>query len=226
MSSEARIAPVAALTGIQRHLESIYDLDAFGGVDQYLTTDAELARLLDDGAGARETGEKLLVREEENGIAVSLYIDATVMAVLAENDPLRSLNEDNLAEFLTALEGVSHFLYLVWNVRHGRGVSLFELELQAEVDKFAVAAMLLARQRRFRVPRRLHERLFAAPSYDARLDREEQRRYRAANDYAAKYCERLRRDCLQDRRTSLVRELRRFYRLTSRHKLAHIARAS
>ncbi len=225
-SNEPHAARGAGLSGIQRHLERIYELDAFHDINRFLTTDADLARRLDGGTAARAIGEKLLVREEENGVAVSLYLDAAVMEMLAENDPLRSLNEDNLDGFLTALEGVSHFLYLVWNARHGRGISLFELELQAEVDKFAAAALLLARQQRRRVPRSLHERLFAAPQYDPQMNRDEQQRYRSANDYAARYCARLRRDCLQDRRASLVRELRRFYRLTHRHKLAHIARLS
>lgn len=218
MNNESRRQPDAGLNGIQRHLE-------IHPVDQFLTTDADLACRLDDGTSARESLEKLLLREEEDGVAVALYIDAATMAVLSDNDPLRSLNEGNLGEFLTVLEGVSHFLYLIWNARHGRSVSLFELELQAEVDKFAVAALLLARQQRFRVPWDLHERLFATPIYDDRLDRNERRRYHAANDYAARYCARLRRECLQERRISLVRELRRFYRLTSRHKLEHIARS-
>lgn len=216
----------SGLCGIQRHLERIYELDAACEVDQFLITDPALARLLDAGPGAREVGEKLLVQERQDDLGLTLYLDPAVMEMLEENDPLHSLNEENLDSFLTALEGVSHYLYLVWNARHGRGVSLFELELQAEVDKFAAAVLLLARQRGFRVPRRLHERLFAAPVFDPALRGPELRRYRSANHYAARYCERLRRDCLQERRVSLVRELRRFYRLTHRHKLEHIARPS
>ena len=44
------------------------------------------------------------------------------------------------ADYCTALEGVSHFHYLVWSLARGRNVSLLELELQAEVDKYATRA--------------------------------------------------------------------------------------
>jgi len=39
------------------------------------------------------------------------------------------------------LEGVSHFLYLTWNAHYDRQVSLLDLELQAEVDKFVFAVL-------------------------------------------------------------------------------------
>ena len=67
-------------------------------------------------------------------------------------DPLEALDEGNLADYCTALEGVSHFHYLVWSLARGRNVSLLELELQAEVDKYASAVALLTRQRAGRFP--------------------------------------------------------------------------
>lgn len=212
-----------ALGKLQRCLERLYEVSGGYDIERFLITDPALARRLDRAPGARETGEKLLVRERGNDLDIALFLDPKVMAVLRENDPLRSLNDGNLAEFCTALEGVSHFLYLVWNARHGRGVSRFELELQAEVDKFAAAALLLGRQRDLRIPRELHERLFAEPVFEPGMAAGEERRYFLANHYAGLYCERLHRECLQDRRVSMVRELRRFYRLTHRHKLRHIA---
>ncbi len=215
-----------ALGKLQRCLERIYEVSGGLDIERFLITDPDLARRLDCSPGARETGEKLLVRERGNDLDIALYLDARVMEVLRDNDPVRSLNDGNLAEFWTALEGVSHFLYLVWNARHGRGVSRFELELQAEVDKFAAATLLLGRQRALRIPRELHERLFANPIFEAGMAAGEERRYFLANRYAGQYCERLHRECLQDRRISMVRELRRFYRLTHRHKLRHISKAS
>lgn len=214
----------ACLRDLQHHLERIYELDVSRDceVDRFLITDAELAGTLEGAAHARALPEKLLVWEQEDELHVSLYLEPDVIEVLTSNDPIRSLNDGNLAAFWSALEGVSHFLYLVWNARHGRGISLFELELQAEVDKFVGAAFLLARQRRLRVPRELHEQVFARPRFDPRLIDGEWRRYRHANQFASLYCGRLRRRYLSNHGAGLLRELRRFYRLTHRYKLNHI----
>lgn len=214
----------SSLHKLQRFLERIYEIHSGYDIERFLITDPELAREFDDSDGARDTAEKLLVRGDLDRLDIALYLDAGVIDVLRDNDPTKSLNDGNLPEFCTALEGVSHFLYLIWNARHGRGVSRFELELQAEVDKFAAAASLLALQNRLRIPRELHQRLFFEPEFDDRLYGAELRRYQRANHYAGLYCERLQQECLEDRRSSLIRELRRFYRLTHRHKLLHITR--
>ena len=47
-----------------------------------------------------------------------------------------------LQDFLLAVEGVSHFVYLVHRARQERPVSAVELELQAEVDKYLVALLV------------------------------------------------------------------------------------
>jgi hypothetical protein len=214
--------PAPCLNSLQNYLERIYEIEISCDVDRFVITDAELAGSLERGPCLRNVPEKLLVCEQDDELHISLYLDPAVIDVLASNDPTRCLNDGNLAAFLTALEGVSHFLYLAWNALHGRSVSLFELELQAEVDKFAAAVFLLARQRRLHVPREIHERLFANPVFDPDLDAAELRRYHSANHFAGLYCGRLRRRYLLDHASGLVKDLRRFYRLTHRHKLNHI----
>ena len=54
------------------------------------------------------------------------------------------LDGENLADFWSALEGVSHFTYYAWNAARDKSVSLFELELQAEVDKFVTTSKAAA----------------------------------------------------------------------------------
>lgn len=166
--------------------------------------------------------ETLLVREQEDGLDIALYLDRAVIEALKDRDPTSELNDDNLGEFWTALEGVSHFMYLVWNAGYGRSISLFEMELQAEVDKFVSAAFLSAAQRMRRVPEGLHERLFANPVFDTELVGDERRRYQRANYYAGLYCRGLRDVFIQRRAAGMLNELRRFYRLTHGRKLNHI----
>ncbi len=60
-----------------------------------------------------------------------------------KSSPLVRLNESNVADYWTALEGVSHFHYFAWNAGHDKPVTLLELELQAEIDKYVASYLLL-----------------------------------------------------------------------------------
>lgn len=208
----------------QKLLESIYGVRGEYRALDFLITDADKARRL-EGAGntAREVPEKLLVAEDEDGASLALYLDAAVLGRLESCDPHTALNDENLDDFWTVLEGVSHFIYLTWRAAAGRAVSLLELELQAEVDKFICAAMLAARQYNGRIPRALHPQLFEHHFLDPALNDEDRERYRLANRYAGKYCWRLASTFLARRSPKgLLNEVRSFYRLGQREKIRHI----
>src|SRR5437762_13493477 len=99
---------------------------------------------------------------------MSLHRAPALPEPLAPEDPLRRLHAGNLADCWTALEGVSHFLYLAWNAGHDRPVSLLELEMQAEVDKYVVSYWLLRRQFPPRLPAQLPRMLFQRTRIDPR----------------------------------------------------------
>jgi len=167
------------------------------------------------------------VLDEGDTAAVGLFIDAALLQRLAAADPLKTLNAGNLADYWTALEGVSHFIYLAWNAGHDRGVSLLELELQAEVDKYVSSWWLLREQDPARYPAELHRLLFERSRIDSQLAGQQHELYREANHYAARFCRRLQRQ-LSARaalsRNDAVAELRRFYRLSRERKMTHIQR--
>src|SRR6202008_3895610 len=79
-------------------------------------------------------------------IAMSLYLDPELLERLGRADPMERLHDGNVAGYWTALEGVSLFLYLAWNAGHDKPVSLLELEMQAEVDKYVASYWLMRRQ--------------------------------------------------------------------------------
>ena len=211
------------LRTLQRHLERIYEIRVGANVDRFLITDAELARQLDSSGRARAVPEKLLVHQDGEYVDVALYLDEELLTRWAADDPIERLHDGNLATFCTVLEGVSHFLYLSWNAIHDLAVTLLELELQAEVDKFALAAILFGRQFGGRIPTGLHPCLFATPSFDTALDAESLYRYRNANRYAGLYCAQLQKRFLRTPGgVSILNELRQFYRLTHGRKLDRI----
>ncbi|HEX7236414.1 MAG TPA: hypothetical protein VF405_05600 [Gammaproteobacteria bacterium] len=204
---------------LEAMLHELYALDVGYAVSDFLITDRHLARCLD--SGGRNVDEKLLIAEADGEADVALYLEREMLERLDRHDPLRKLDGDNLADFWAALEGVSHFTYYAWNAARDKTVSLFELELQAEVDKFVTTGMLL-REQTGREPSGLHAWLFDSPTLDAELDEDERERYRRANRYAAKYCRRLEPTLARDDDAAAQRELRHFYRLSQTSKLAHI----
>ena len=207
------------LQQLQDLLAGIYDLPTDYSVYDFLFTERER---LPSPARESDTDEQLLVLEEGDAASVGLFLDPQLLERLSSANPLEALNGGNLADYWTALEGVSHFLYLAWNAAHDRGVTLLELELQAEIDKYVGSWWLLRQQDPARVPSELHYLLFERAHVDSDL-------YREANQFAARFCRRLERQlAAQVARVQLetLAELRRFYRLSREHKVRHIRRHS
>lgn len=207
------------LAGLQALLERLYGLPTTVAVGDFLITDPDHARAL----GPRRSNiarEALLLRESAEGLDITLFIHHRVLSHLQNCDPFARLDRDNLDAFCIAVEGISHFLYLVWNANRQRSVTLLEMELQAEVDKYITSLLLIALQNGGRVPRRLHHWLFGRPMLVEGLSRVDQARYLDANRYAARYCMDLtRRFAHRQGMPGLRNELRDFYRLGKQPKL-------
>ena len=208
------------LRKLEQMLHELYALEVGYAVSDFLITDPELARCLD--SGGRQVDEKLLIAEADGEADVALYLERELLDRLDRHDPLSKLDGTNLADFWAALEGVSHFTYYAWNAARDKAVSLFELELQAEVDKYASALMLLTQQRDGEFPAALHAMMFDRVSYMPQLEQTVRQRYEEANRHAARYCRDLDEKFLrrrQSRPEAWVSELRRFFRCGHQQKL-------
>jgi hypothetical protein len=205
------------LASLQGALAEIYDLPATPDVSAFLMT--ERAQCASD--------EQLLVAEDGDTLSLALYIDPAVLERLARRDPYSALTGANLADYLTAAEGVSHFVYLAWNAGYDKPVTLLELELQAAIDKYVLCAWLLREQGEGRFPRELHHVLFERAHVDPAIAGDRAGLYRLASRYAGRFCRRI-ADRLESKARSasreLLSELRRFYRLGNQRKLAFIER--
>jgi hypothetical protein len=211
---------------LQRYLERIYEVEIGYRVEDFLITDPMTALRLDTSPGARESDEKLLVLEADGTLDLSLYLDPGLVGRLRSDDPTARVHRGNLFDLATAVEGVSHFLLVAWSALNARRVSLLELEIQAEVDKYVTCALLWSRQSSGRLPAALHEWLFGAPRFDSALAHDELERYRRAHVWAARFCSGLERRYLQTGRgAAMMRELRRFYRLPREEKIRRSERA-
>ncbi len=212
------------LRGLQSLLGRLYDVNLDYDVYDFLVTDRRALFGVTPDNDHRAPDEELLLAESADGAGVALYIDPCVLERLEGADPLGALTEDNLADYCTALEGVSHFVYSTWRLDGDAPVSLLELETQAEVDKYAATVFLVADQQGGDFPAQVHGRLFDRVNFDARLEPDQYDRYRTAHALAANYCRRLESRFVsrgKARVEALVRELRKFYRLGSTAKLRY-----
>lgn len=214
----------AVLTELQSTFVELYDVDESPPVGPFLC-DAEDV----EAAGADpERGEVLLVHEHGNDVSVGLYVTpGATQRLVAAGDPLAP---ERFEAWCLAAEGVSHFVYLLFRAQSGASVSQLELEVQAEVDKYAAAllrgsegpsllagngvGLFLARSQAIRRGLYRDQTLIDAPGTA------EHGRYQLAMDTAGRYAAWLERSFVtRGDRAGLVTELRRFYRSSPQEKL-------
>lgn len=190
------------LTRTQRRLEAIYQLEPTPAIAPFVRIEADGGR------------EQLIVRQSLDQLElVVLLPEASVQALMA-NRP-----EHEMDAYLNAIEGISHFIHLAERARVQLPTTLLELELQAEVDKFAI---LTDAPLETGTLQDLHRRLYEDVRYLHVEATELGQRYRLANDLAAKLWSQL----IPQGQTPATRSvLRRFYRASQADKI-RMARAA
>lgn len=212
---------------LQAELEAIYGVEA-PRVEGFLVDRAGASA----AAGEPRVPEALLVREFPDGVEVGLFLDEEVLEWVFRSDPHdpRPLLTSSAAlpSIACAAEGVSHFVYLATRAAAGRPVSLLELEVQAEVDKFALLVLHLWRRGLRRRSPALRRRLYERVRYHEHLEEEALERYRLANRLGGGYARWLEERFVDDADAEgMLRELRQSYRLGGGEKLGYFgARAA
>lgn len=180
---------VARVARAQEWLTAIYRLELELDAASCVVEPEQARDLLPPGSP--RTG--LVVVEERDEAFVGLYID-----------PADAADDD------AVLEETSHLVCLAWHAAHGRRVSRLHLELQSEVDRYAVARLrggdAFAHFRGFRFSRG--------------LGGEERRRYGEAHRVGLRTCRTLHLRFPERADTpALLAELRRYYRAAQDAKL-------
>jgi hypothetical protein len=211
----AHAARISVLARLQLGLEALYRVETRLAIDAFLIDEAAREQF----SVTRSPREQLLMQQDGGDLGLALFVDAAALANLERHDPAARLDETNFADFCLAVEGVSHFVYVALRAADDRGVSQLELELQAEVDKFACCVLVAGAEPDLR------RRLYGDVHFADDLGEAERARYRAANNEARRYAGALERRYVHaDRTDGLLSELRRFYRMDLPDKLGHIAR--
>jgi hypothetical protein len=144
--------PPTLLDLLQSVIERTYRMDTgIRDIHRFVVGDRGYARMYHGSRIVRQVGShrhgeaKVLVREDAGMVRVNIYYPDHLIAALEAQNPLRGLDRDNLDLFAVFVEELDHFLLIADRVRRGRPVSLFELELHANVTKYVAAAHFLAR---------------------------------------------------------------------------------
>ncbi|HIF51985.1 MAG TPA: hypothetical protein EYQ42_10760 [Thiotrichaceae bacterium] len=212
-----------SLEYFQEQLQTIYEIDVDHSVLDFLISDNKLADSLSASNNTRNNDERLLIVEYEDELDLSLYISADVLEHLKGSHPVNLIKQGKYSEFCLMLEGVSHFLYVVWNAGHHRQVTLLEMELQAEIDKFILLQSLIDKQSDNNAVNDLRVWLFERHTFDNALSPDELERYQQANYFAGKYCMSLQQNYkLSTLNKDLLNELRRLYRMSQQQKMRYI----
>jgi hypothetical protein len=183
-------ASIDVLRSLQASLEELYDLAIDLDVSEFIVSDTVRSYI----PGALEgIPEQLFIAQAEDEVELALYIAPEILRSLDTDAPEERLHAGNLEDYWIALEGVSHFTFLVWRTQRGRPVSHLELELQAEVDKFVRSWQLLVEQGR---PVGLSGRALCRAlfdSYEVRNDIpcDQVETYRMASVAAERFCRKL-----------------------------------
>jgi len=210
-----------AIKNLQKRLQSIYEIDTQYAVSDFLVSDEAIKNYLDNNSS--QIRETVFVSENDDCLDISVYLHADIIEHLKNEDPQERLHSGNIEDFCLATEGISHFLKLVWHGEYDRSVSLLELELQAEIDKFVLMYLIYSEQMNNVQSRELRRLLFDAVNFKPEQGSQELKRYENANYYAGKYCQALEKIYIRrDDACHMLKELRRFYRLPLADKLRRI----
>lgn len=208
------------LASILHHIDRVYDLDLGVDIQDFLVTRETCARLGHDDAHA-----SVFVREHDarDEIELGVYIGESELDRLSKIDLTQTMHPESFELLVTVIEEVSHFAYLVFSASRDQRVTQLELELQAEVDKYVTATLLLAARNEGRVRANVLDRLFGDFEVRRGLDSGRRDRYKAAASLASRYCSYVVEASLgRESLNALLPELRSFYRLTQRGKIGRI----
>ena len=203
---------LVALHGLLRRT---YDLKApLLPIGRYVIGDAGLRALYPNGErevrSAAGAGARLLVRDTGAGVRACIYYPDAMIKHLEDKPPQRGVDADNVDAFAILVEELDHLLMTAERAHAGRGVSLLELEAQANVSKDLVLSRFLAGRGRHLDPcarEWLRHKLFHGRTY-CDEDAEIRERYDAASRLALRFLRSLER-LPRPRR---LETLRRFHR--------------
>ncbi len=209
------------LQQIQNELEQIYQIPLNQAVEEFLLPEIAPS-CVKENPWILHSDEALVVEQSEAHLDVGLWLSPDLLSWSQQNDLDDLSQQSNLMlvqKLGPLIEGVSHFMYLLWKAEKNVNVTQLEMELQAEVDKFVLLRKLFEE-----IPSGdLMNALFEDVKWNPVLEEKEQERYVTAVKLASQYCDYLRINHKMSDSEGILPELRSFYRMNQAEKIRHIS---
>ena len=214
-----------AIKAIDRALKHLYNVDIHYRAEHFLVNSipSEVSQVANKKKVSKTNYRgALLVKGSGEEMSLGIYLDENVQTVLESFSRWknREWTLQQTSAFATAAEEVSHFHYLLFHSHRGRSVSQFEMELQAEIDKFFLTYFAQGESNSERFEQ-LFEQFFWHCHFELRLSPEEKARYQNASQLARHFVGKL-RPVVIVKPNHALEKLRKFYRLGSAEKVSLI----
>lgn len=210
------------LTMLQLKLETYYDINPPYSISEFVCHSAQVETGSSSCKGT--TPEMLIYREDGTNLDISLFLNPSLLQDISIDNYKTNWTGEIFNNGCIVLEGVSHFLYMVFNAHYDRQVSMLDLEIQAEIDKFLFSVLDTDHTDS---PDVLIQRLFCDVSYRDDLSDTLRYRYEQANDLAHSYCQWLHDNfTLVANNKSLLAEVGSLYRTNGTARQEHIRRVT
>ena len=166
------------------------------------------------GIGDRFNREAVFAVKRADSWNIGIYINPEIL------NRINNGENNSVDDICCAIEGVSHFIYLLNHIEKHQKCSMLELELQAEVDKFVVLSAS-ARFKPYFVKKHFEE-LFDSPEFSNELSQTELIRYKDANALALQYCLELKDMIFAKNIQTMKKMCKSFFKSDIKNKLARI----
>lgn len=164
----------------------------------------------------------LLIREQEGHAEVALCLEQNLVERVRETCPPEILDWNSFGDLSVVIEELSHFNLYCERAGRQLSVSQLEMEIQGEVDKFAVALDWLEQRNECHLKDQIFEQVFGeGVSWKPDLSRVERERYFEAHQVAKSFCRRvMSQDRSREHRLQLLKDF--FERpLEEKHSVIH-----
>lgn len=215
------------LSRIQKIIERIYDVETFLNVEDYVIEEPLSCCLMTKpglNIGSSSSKGCIFISQIGKDLEITVYIDRETVSNLKGHNVMQGFHRKDISDFFIAAEEVSHFVYAVWSAIQRRQITIFEMELQAEVDKYITAILYSGSINKGKIPAmEIKKCLFEDSILQPDLQPEEKERYKSANRLAMNYCHYLESNYLKKNDLpSMLRDIRHFYRLGQNGKISRI----
>lgn len=194
------------LNEIQRRLERLYSIQEFPPIEHFLIGTDEFKERYPHLRPAPQ----VLLQERKGELCLAVHLG---------DDQVQKIHEGgwsnmHLQDFASSIEEISHFVYLAFSASEEKEISLLDIEVQAEIDKYLMAMEYFPEEAG------LFSRLFESIGYADGLKHDERERYEEANRLGAKLAKWIEKNHEEGRLSiDTLRFLRSFYRMASPKRL-------